>query len=76
MTRVIKLPEISVEAEWVGNNLRVDAWTLLPSGECLVYREPATVHPTCKVRDQIETAQIERALRGLINHITRSKESA
>lgn len=74
MTRVIKLPEISVEAEWVGDNLRVDAWAMLPSGECLVYREPAFAHHPGKVRDQIEKAQIERALRGLINHLTSNKD--
>ena len=76
MTIEIKLPPISVEAEWVGDNLRVDAWATLPSGECLVYREPAFVPQAGKVRDQIETAQIERALRGLINRITSKKESA
>lgn len=75
MTRVIKLPPISVEAELVGNNLRVDAWAVLPSGECLVYRVSALVDPACKVRDHIEKDQIERALRGLINGITSNKEA-
>lgn len=71
----IKIPEITITAVWYGNRLNVEARADVSEDLRLFHTAGATVHPTCKVRDQIETAQIERALRGLINRIT-SKESA
>lgn len=72
----IKIPEITITAVWEDDRLDVVARADVSEDLRLVYTGAAFAHPACKVRDQIETAQIERALRGLINHITRSKESA
>lgn len=72
----IKIPEITITAVWDGNRLDVAAQADVSEDLRLIHTAAATVHPTCKVRDQIETAQIERALRGLINRITSNKEYA
>lgn len=72
----IKIPEITITAVWEDDRLDVVARADVSEDLRLIYTAAAFVHPTCKVRDQVETAQIERALRGLINHLTSNKASA
>lgn len=72
----IKIPEITITAVWEGNRLDVVARADVSEDLRLIYTAAAFEHPTGKIRDQIETAQIERALRGLINHLTSNKASA
>lgn len=72
----IKIPEITITAVWEGNRLDVVARADVSEDLRLTYTAAAFDHLPGKVRDQIETAQIERALRGLINHITKRKEQA
>lgn len=72
----IKIPAITITAVWDGNRLDVAARADVSEDLRLIHTATATVHSTCKVRDQIETVQIERVLHGLINRITSNKESA
>lgn len=72
----ITIPEITITAEWDGGRLHVEAQADVSDDLKMIHTADAQVHPTCKVRGHIEQAQIERALRGLINRITSNKESA
>ena len=72
----IKIPEITITSVWDGDRLNVEARADVSEDLRLIYTAAAFAHLTDKVRDQIETAQIERALRGLINHLTSNKEAA
>lgn len=74
--RTITIPEITITAVWDGNRLNVAAQADVSEDLRLIHTAGATVNPDCPphIRAQIETAPIERSLRGLINRLTSNKE--